>query len=109
MTPNPKHTERERVREARAASQRPDDGAAFLPDPTARAKHTVASMADGESFGEEFLASATAGEPVEMDAQDEVVEEEWGGPFLELEAEGADSTEAIPEPPALHKLPPRLQ
>jgi len=109
MNPDPKLTERERRREARAASQRPDDGAAFLPDPTARAKHTVASMADGESFGEEFIATATTGEQVEMDAGDEVVDEEWGGPFLELEAEGGDSTEAIPEPPALHKLPPRLQ
>lgn len=107
MTSTPKLAER--VREARASSQRPDDGAAFLPDPTARGKHTVASMADGESFGEEFLASATAGEPVEMDAQDEVVDEEWGGPFLPLDDESEDGTEALPEPPALHKLPPRLQ
>ncbi len=107
MNSNPKLTER--VREARASARRPDDGTAFLPDPTDRARHTVASMGDGESFGEEFLASATAGEPVEMDAQDEVVEEEWGGPFLELDAEPNDGNEAIPEPPGLHKLPPRLQ
>lgn len=107
MNSNPKLAER--VREARAASQRSDDGVAFLPDPGGRAKHTVASMGDGESFGEEFLASATGGEPVEMDAQDEVVEEEWGGPFLELDAEGANSTDAIPEPPGVHNLPPRLQ
>ena len=107
MNSDPKLTER--VREARAHSQRSDDGAAFLPDPTARAKHTVASMADGESYGEEFIASATGGDPVEMDAEDEVVEEEWGGPFLELDAEAADSTEVIPEPPGLHKLPSRLQ
>ncbi|MDB5219145.1 MAG: hypothetical protein JWO86_7072, partial [Myxococcaceae bacterium] len=36
-------------------------------------------------------------------------EEEWGGPFLELDSEGEDSSAAIPEPPGLHKLPPRLQ
>ncbi len=107
MNSNPKMAER--VREARAASQRSDDGVAFLPDPGARAKHTVASMGDGESFGEEFIASATAGEPVEMDAQDEVVEEEWGGPFLELEAADGDASGAIPEPPGLHKLPSRFQ
>ncbi|MEA2752369.1 MAG: hypothetical protein QOI41_6512 [Myxococcales bacterium] len=107
MNSNPKTTER--VRDARAASQRPDDGTAFLPDPTDGGRHTVAQMADGESFGEEYIASATAGEPVDMDAQDEVVEEEWGGPFLELDSEGEDSSAAIPEPPGLHKLPPRLQ
>ncbi len=99
----------ERVREARAASQRSDDGTAFLPDPSALQRPPVAAMGDGESFGEEFVASATGGEPVEMDAEDEVVEEEWGGPFLEIDADAADSTEAIPEPPGLHKLPPRLQ
>ena len=100
----------ERVREARAAAHRPDDGVAFLPDPNdTNQRVTVAAMGDGESFGEEFIASATAGEPVEMDAQDEVVEEEWGGPFLELDAEEGDASEAIPEPVGLHKLPPRLQ
>jgi len=108
MNSHPKLTER--VREARASSQRSDDGTAFLPDPTGRPRHDVASMADGESFGEEFVASATAGEPVEMDAQDEVVEEEWGGPFLELDAESPDgAAESIPEPPGIHKLPPRFQ
>jgi len=100
----------ERVREARAASQRSDDGTTFLPDPTGSLRHDVASMADGESFGEEFVASATAGEPVEMDAQDEVVEEEWGGPFLELDADSeGGAADTIPEPPGLHKLPPRFQ
>ena len=108
MNSNTKLTER--VREARAASRRSDDGTAFLPDPTGLPPYDVRSMADGESFGEEFVASATAGEPVEMDAQDEVVEEEWGGPFLELDAESADgAAESIPEPPGLHKLPPRFQ
>lgn len=98
-------------------NHRPDDGQAFLPDPTLTNRHNALADTDVESFAEEFIASATAGEPVEMDAQDEVVEEEWGGPFLELDAEAAEEGEAgepgprmgaIPEPPALHKLPPRF-
>lgn len=71
---------------ARRQANRTDDGEAFLPDPTRRGAHITAS--DAESFGEEFVASATGGEPLHMDALDEVVEEEEGGPFLELDAEG---------------------
>ena len=93
----------ERAREARAAARRPDDGAAFLPD--CADKYNSLVQTDGESFAEEYIASALGGEPVEMDAQDEVVEEEWGCPFLEQEAEGADASDVIPEPPALHRLP----
>ena len=93
-------------------SRRPDDGEAFLPDATdatSAGKHNPLAGTDGESFAEEFITTATTGEPVEMEAQDEVVEEEWGGPFLELEPEDeGDSDEVIPEPPRLHKLPPRL-
>ena len=96
----------EHVREARASAERHDDGEAFLPDPTG--KHNPLVATEGESFAEEFIASALAGEAVEMEAQDEVVDEEWGGPFLELEAEGAEGSDTIPEPPAIHKLPPRL-
>jgi hypothetical protein len=96
-----------RIRDARAAAHRPDGGEAFLPDPSNTDKHNPLAATDGESFAEEFIASATGGEPVEMDAQDEVVEEEWGGPFLELEAEAGDASEAIPEPPGVHKLPPQ--
>lgn len=44
-----------------------------------------------------------------MDAADEVVEEEWGGPFLEIEAEEGDEDEAIPQPPRLHELPPTMR
>lgn len=95
-----------RIREARAAAHRSDDGEAFLPDLTG--KHNPLTATDGESFAEEFIATVTGGEQVEMDAQDEVVEEEWGGPFLELEAEDGAASANIPEPPALHKLPPGL-
>jgi hypothetical protein len=107
----------ERVRYARAAAHRSDDGEAFLPDPSNTGSHIALGGTDVESFAEEFIASATAGEPVEMDAQDEVVEEEWGGPFLELDAETGepnDVTDPMGEPapdslerPTVDKLPPR--
>lgn len=74
------------VRARRHAMNRPDDGEAFLPDPTRRGAHITAN--DAESFGEEFVASATRGEPTHMDAADEVVDEEEGGPFLELDGDG---------------------
>jgi hypothetical protein len=92
MTSNAKQ-QASRAREARAAAHRPDDGEAFLPDPSTSGSHIALGRTDVESFAEEFIATATTGEPVEMDAQDEVVEEEWGGPFLEL--------------PLVDKLPPR--
>ena len=79
------------VRARRHAMHRPDDADAFLPDPTRRGAHITAN--DAESFGEEFVASATTGEPVQMDANDEVVEEEEGGPFLELDADGSTTGE----------------
>lgn len=104
----------ERVRDARAAAHRPDDGEAFLPDPRNTSSHIALGGTDGESFAEEFIASATAGEPVEMDAQDEVVEEEWGGPFLELDADSGEPNDVEDalgqegnEPPTVDKLPPR--
>lgn len=114
MNSNPKQGQAQaeaqagREREARAAAHRRDDGEAFLPDPSTRDRHNALADTDGESFAEEFIASATAGEPVEMDAQDEVVEEEWGGPFLEVESEAGESSERIPEPPGLHRVPPRM-
>jgi hypothetical protein len=83
------------VRTRRHAMNRPDDGEAFLPDPTRRGAHITAM--DAESFGEEFVASATGGEPLHMDALDEVVEEEEGGPFLELDAEADAAADDAPE------------
>ena len=91
------------VRARRHAMNRPDDGEAFLPDPTRRGAHITAS--DAEFFGEEFVASATTGEPMHMDAADEVVEEEEGGPFLELDAEGATSQEEEEEEESTFSLP----
>lgn len=79
------------VRARRNAMHRPDDAEAFLPDPTRRGAHITAN--DAESFGEEFVASATSGEPLHMDANDEVVEEEEGGPFLELDADASTTGE----------------
>jgi len=84
---------------------RPDDGDAFLKDPSTHGGPTDA--ADAEFFGEEFLASATAGEPVDMDANDEVVEEEIGGPFLEEGGEEDDDADALPEPPVVAHAQPR--
>jgi hypothetical protein len=102
----------ERVREARAAAHRPDDGEAFLPDPSMTRSHIALGGTDAESFAEEFIASATAGEPVEMDAQDEVVEEELGGPFVELDAESAELPDAaeneLPEPAGESELVDKL-
>jgi hypothetical protein len=106
MNSSRKHPEPERVREARAHAHRPDDGEAFLPDSAEEPNSLI--QTDGEPFAEEFIASALAGEPAEPEANDEVIEEEWGGPFLELEADDGDVDRAIPEPPAAHKLPPRL-
>ena len=79
------------VRARRAAMNRPDDGEAFIPDPSRRGAHVTAN--DAEFLAEEFLASATTGEPVHSDALDEVVDEEEGGPFLELDPE-AEAPEA---------------
>lgn len=108
------------VRARRQAMNRPDDGEAFLPDPTRRGAHITAN--DAESFGEEFVASATTGEPMHMDAADEVVEEEEGGPFLELDADstitdedgdevnvlgGAEEEVSLPRPRNVHRSLPR--
>lgn len=77
------------LRAVRKATRRPDDGEAFLPDPLAEGdRHAPLTEDDAEAFGEEFIASATAGgEDVSAEANDEVVEEEDGGPFLILDAD----------------------
>ena len=108
MNSNPKQDLPSRIRNARAAAQRSDNGDAFLADPASSDRGGAPVDTDAESVAEEFIASATAGEEVVTAAEDEVVEEEWGGPFLELDAQPGESETAIPEPPGLHRLPPRL-
>jgi hypothetical protein len=70
----------------RTTRTRPDDGNAFVPDPSGQLLPLRA--ADAESFGEEFVASATGGESVRMDAGDEVIDDEEGGPFIVLDERG---------------------
>jgi hypothetical protein len=70
---------------------RPDDGNAFVPDTTGQSKPLAS--ADAESFAEEFIGSATGAESVSEDAEDEVVDEEEGGPFIVLDADGQLPTE----------------
>jgi len=100
------------VRKWQHAMHRSDDGEAFLPDPTRRGAHITAN--DAESFAEEFVASATTGEPVQMDAMDEVSDEEEGGPFLELDSEASTENEdgdevslSMPRPANVRRSLPR--
>jgi hypothetical protein len=105
---NPKHAElvRDRggpedptVRDSRKATKRPDSGDAFLPDPIAEGGHGPLPADDAEWFAEEYIASATTGEPIMEDARDEVVDEEDGGPFLELSVEPEEEIpDTIPTP-----------
>ncbi len=78
--------------------KRPDAADAFVPE------DGRIFADDAESFAEEFITSATTAEPVQQEAEDEVVEEEHGGPFL-IESESDVDIEAEPEP--LHAPPPR--
>jgi hypothetical protein len=100
------------VRARRGARHRPDDGDAFLPDPTNPATRVTAT--DAESFGEEYVASATTGEPMYEEANDEVSEEEDGGPFLEIEPGDEEDVAAtigeevsLPRPKNAHRSLPR--
>lgn len=72
--------------EQRRPSSRPDDGNAFLPDTVAEGGRLPAG--DAESFAEEFIGSATQGEPVYETAHEEVSDDEEGGPFIVLDDEG---------------------
>lgn len=74
---------------------RPDDGNAFIPDPSGQLLPPRMTATDAESFGEEFVASATGAESVSEDASDEVVDDEVGGPFIVLDERG--QLPALPE------------
>ena len=75
-----------RGREDNEPVERPtrlDDGNAFLPDTVGQMKRITSD--DAESFAEEFMATARAGESVHGDATDEVADDEEGGPFIALD------------------------
>jgi len=99
------HGREERLaREPPTRHGRTDDGNAFIPDPEGGPAHVSDDLA--ESLAEEFLESATSGEDVAEEMQDEIVPEELGGPFIETSAEqefaaGTDASnpeDAEPEP-----------
>jgi hypothetical protein len=69
------------------SQRRPDDGNAFLPDNVGNPGVGLLPN-DAEEMGEEFLASATGGDSIHSDANDEVVDEEGGGPFFVLDQSG---------------------
>lgn len=62
--------------------ERRDGGDAFVPDVGRTHERLIDDEA--ESYAEEFIAEATSAEYIGADAQDEMVAEELGGPFLEL-------------------------
>lgn len=66
-----------------------DSGDAFLPDV---ARHDGVITDDVESYAETFIANATAAEDIALDASDEVVVDEFGGPFVE------DAAPSVPGP-----------
>lgn len=72
-------------------SRRMDSADAFVPDPE---EGRPIRAADAESFAEEFIATATTGESVEMDALDEIAADEDGGPYLDLD-EDVDLPESV--------------
>ncbi|MDF2697562.1 MAG: hypothetical protein K0S65_5945 [Labilithrix sp.] len=56
--------------------------------------------ADAEAFAEEFIGAATGAESVSEEAEDEVVDDEEGGPFIVLDDDArlpSDTTEREPE------------
>lgn len=63
---------------------RPDDdnGDAFVADTTR--DHSRLPQ-DAEEFAEEFIATATSAEDAFAEARDEMIVEELGGPYLEID------------------------
>ncbi|AKU98493.1 hypothetical protein AKJ09_05157 [Labilithrix luteola] len=83
------------IRAVRKQAHRTDDADAFVPDPS---EGSHIGPDDAESFAEEFIATATTGEYIDMDAQDEVSDEEDGGPYLELDSEADRDVLDVIEP-----------
>jgi hypothetical protein len=89
---------------APAGRGRTDTADAFMPDP----EDGPALIRDdlAEVLAEDFLRSATSGEDVDDEVMEQVVAEEFGGPFVESSAdeefaEGTDESnpvETVPEP-----------
>lgn len=78
-------------------AHRADDGEAFLPDPYAGTTRPREPLTEGasEAFGEEFIEGATTGgADVSFEANDEIADDEDGGPFLVL-----DTDEDVPSHP----------
>ena len=72
---------------------RPDDADAFVDD--VGLSHERVADDEAESFGEEFVATATSGDNAFEEARDEVIEDELGGMHLRVlidedELEGAE-------------------
>lgn len=89
-------TNRRAAREQRPRPERigrPDDGNAFVPDTIGQARPLP--VPEAESIAEEFIDAATRAGPVAMEATDEVVPEEEGGPFLFLDDDGNVPSEPI--------------
>jgi hypothetical protein len=85
------------LREHHRPSERPDDGNAFVPDTIGQLRPLPA--ADAEAIAEEFIGSATGAESVREDAQDEVVDDEDGGPFIVLDDEAQLPSEPAEQSP----------
>jgi hypothetical protein len=93
MNAKRKDVQNETVRQSRG---RPDDGNAFLPDPTA-GNRSATDVDLAEELAEDFVAGATSNDDAASNDREAVQVEEIGGPFLEEEiaeemAEGTDAS-----------------
>lgn len=59
-----------------------DSGEAFVADTT---RDRARLPRDAEEFAEEFIATATSAEDAFAEARDELIVEELGGPYLEID------------------------
>jgi hypothetical protein len=108
----PRADDRETPTRPLSARGRTDTGDAFMPDPGEGPAHIRDDLA--EILAEDFLRSATSGEDADDEMVDQVVPEEFGGPFVETTAneefaDGEDESnpsDAVPEPlpRAIHGL-----